>query len=150
MPDPDKPNKDVWLKRIKDIVGDHDEDVFLVGHSLGVPAILRYLEQLSLGQKVGGVVLVSGVIKSLEEERYKILDNFFVGGFDFGYIAEKSKNFSVIHGDNDMVVPFSHAEELSQNLNCKLISIPNGQHLNGSAGFHELPEALEALKEMIK
>lgn len=57
---------------------------------------------------------------------------------------------TVIHGDNDPNVPVSDAEEITKQLNGKLILIPNGKHLNGSAGFTELPEALSALTEIMK
>jgi predicted alpha/beta hydrolase family esterase len=56
----------------------------------------------------------------------------------------------VIHGDNDPLVPISDAEKTSKELNGELIIIPNGKHLNGSAGFTELPEALSAVLEIIK
>ena len=54
---------------------------------------------------------------------------------------------SVIHGDNDPYVPVSDAYEISKELQGQgeLIIIPNGKHLNGSAGYVELPELLEII-----
>jgi predicted alpha/beta hydrolase family esterase len=79
-----------------------------------------------------------------------ILEHFINTSFDFEHIKKVCKNFVVIHGDNDDKVPFSHAEELSKNLNCKLVSVPNGGHLGGSDGWRQLPQALEAINEMMK
>ena len=71
---------------------------------------------------------------------------------DFNWEVMKNKvdHVAVIHGDNDPNVPVSDAEEIARQLDGKLILIPNGKHLNGSAGFTELPEALSVLSEMIK
>ncbi|KKP83095.1 MAG: hypothetical protein UR85_C0008G0028 [Candidatus Nomurabacteria bacterium GW2011_GWF2_35_66] len=38
----------------------------------------------------------------------------------------------------------------SNELNGELIIIPNGKHLNGSAGYTQLPEALLAVLKIIK
>lgn len=155
MPDPYNPKKEAWVQAISNAVNTFTEDeIVLVGHSLGVPAILRYLETRKENQKIGGAVLISGPCSLLDidnkESKLRRIDNFLDTPFNFEDIKQKSKNFVVIHGDNDPKVPFSHAEELSKNLNCKLISIPNGKHLGNSDGCHELPEALEGINEMLK
>ncbi|KKP94275.1 MAG: hypothetical protein US00_C0003G0199 [Candidatus Nomurabacteria bacterium GW2011_GWF2_36_126] len=38
----------------------------------------------------------------------------------------------------------------SNELNGELIIIPNGKHLNGSAGYTQLPEALLAVLKIMK
>ncbi len=148
MPAPDKPEKGEWVKTIKEAVGVPNEEIFLVGHSLGVPAILRYLETLNENQKICGVVLVSGPVHLLTEVKHREIDNFIDKPFNFEYIKKVCKKFVVIHGNDDKKVPFDHAVELSKNLECDLISIPNGGHLNGSAGWYELPQLLESLEKM--
>ena len=150
MPTPDLPVKEEWIETIKNSVKDKTDEVYLIGHSLGVPAILRYLEILPVGLKIGGAVLVSGPIFEIKREKYERVDNFIRGSFDFNKIKNSCNHFTVIHGDNDPNVPVSDAEYLSKNLSCNLILIPNGYHLNGSAGFYQLPEALTSLLKMIK
>ena len=150
MPTPDSPIKDEWVKTIKDVVETPNEEIFLVGHSLGVLAILNYLETLNKNNKIGGAVLASGPISKIEEEGYEQVNSFRNEAFDFDHIKNVCKNFVVIHGDNDTNVPFSDAVELSNKLSCELISISNGGHLNGSDGFYKLPQALESLLKMIK
>lgn len=154
MPNPDNPQKDEWIKTISDAVGDANEEIFLVGHSLGVPAILRYLETLSESKKIGGAILVSGPFKIINPEnitsKLRKIDNFLDIPFDFEHMKKVCQKFTVIHGDNDEEVPFEHAINISENLNCVLVSVPNGGHLNGSAGWNELPQALKVLEEMMK
>lgn len=153
MPTPDKPKKDEWVKKITEEIGNPNEEIFLVGHSLGVPAVLRYLETLNKNQKIGGAVLVSGLIHILKEDKedkYRAIDHFVDTPFNFKHIKSVCKNFVVIHGDDDATVPFEHAIELSKNLSCELISIPGGKHLSRSSGWYKLPKALESLEKMIK
>ena len=150
MPMAGGPKKNEWVKEITRMVGEPSGDVIIVGHSLGVPAILRYLESLPLNFQIGGAVLVSGPIHIFREERYQAINHFMEGSFNFEHIKQVCKKFSIIHGDNDSTVPFEQATELSKNLGCDLISIPNGEHLSGSSGWYELPDALRALNEIVK
>lgn len=149
MPMADEPKKDEWVKEMQRVIGTPNENIFLVGHSLGVPAILRYLESLPTDSVIGGVVLVSGPIHPLYTERHASIAHFMSEPFDFVHIQKVCKQFAVIHGDNDEVVTFDHAAELAQQLGCSAVSIPGGGHLNGSSGWYELPEALEALNKMM-
>jgi hypothetical protein len=151
MPKPDVPSKESWVKTISIAVENPNEEIFLVGHSLGVPAILGYLETLALGLKIGGVVLVSGIIHVVSDrDKPSLINHFFDKDFNYEKIKNICSNFVVIHGDDDQNVPFSQAIELSQNLSCELVPVPDGKHLNGSAGFYQLPELLESLLKMIK
>ena len=154
MPDPDYPEKSKWVNEIKHAVPEINEEIFLIGHSLGVPAILRYLEDVPEGVKIGGAVLISGPcsIIRLEDIESKIrrIDNFFDKDFNFKKIKESCKNFLIIHGENDDRVPLEHAKIISENLDCDLVIVPNGGHLNGSNGWKELPQALEGLLNMFK
>jgi predicted alpha/beta hydrolase family esterase len=77
------------------------------------------------------------------------LKTFFAGGFKLDIIKKKAKSFVVIHGTNDPMVHFSHAEFLTEKLDAKLIPIKNGGHLNGSSGWRELPQALQSILEMV-
>lgn len=147
MPIPEQPIKEEWIQEIARAVGTPDKNVFLVGHSLGVPAILQYVQSLPAGSEIGGAVLVSGPMREPDPIHYAAIVPFFDPAFDFERIKKVCSNFVVIHGVDDPVVPFSDAEELNQALSCKLVSIPNGGHLNGSSGWYELPAALEALHD---
>ncbi len=149
MPEPNNPNVDEWVKTISMAVGNPDEDIFLVGHSLGVPAILRYLETLSLDTKIGGAFLASGPLRIIPKENFEPVNNFLKPSFNFPYIRDVCNKFIVLHGDNDSVVPFKDAEDLSFDLNCGLISVPEGKHLSGDEGFFEFPLLLKAIEKII-
>src|SRR5579864_5467326 len=60
FPETDSPKLSLWLPKLKEVVGKPDQELFLVGHSAGAITILRYLETLTGGERVGGVILVAG------------------------------------------------------------------------------------------
>jgi predicted alpha/beta hydrolase family esterase len=145
MPNPANPICDEWINEVARHVERNQEDqIYLVGHSLGVPTILRYLEQTG-ANNIQGAVLVSG---PSEKNNNRKIDSFLDKSFDFGVIKSKAKQFSIIHGDNDPNVPLSNAEFLSDKLEGNLILVPNGGHLNGSSGWLSLPPVLEVLQKM--
>lgn len=153
MPDSDYPEKSKWVNEINHAVPKINEEIFLVGHSLGVPAVLRYLENVPGGRKIGGAILVSGPCSVIRPEdkdsKIRRTDNFLDKDFDFKKIKESCANFLVIHGEDDDRVPLQHAKIISKKLNCELVTIPNGGHLNGSNGWKELPQALNGLLNML-
>lgn len=146
MPRPEAPIVSEWVEEInRQVEFNPNDDIYLVGHSLGVPAIFKYLESKN-AKKIKGAVLVSGPV---EAEAHEPIVQFLEGGFDFEKIKSKSDKFVVIHGDNDPLVPLSEAETISEKLDCELVIIENGKHLNGSAGWNELPQCLEVLKKIM-
>lgn len=143
MPTPDKPSEKDWVSEISRVVlRNLNDEIILVGHSLGVVAVLRFLEKTNLKKKISKAILISGPI---EKTKNKYINDFFKKSFNFKKIKTKVNNFIIIHGDNDEVVPFSAAETLSKELDGKLIKVNKGGHLNGSSGWVELPQALEAI-----
>jgi len=146
MPSPTEPKCGDWVEEIQRHVDSSDgQDVFLVGHSLGVSAILRYLESRT-ANKISGMILVSG--PAFKNNNWKI-DSFLETGFDFELIKSRCSKVVVIHGDNDQNVPKTDAEYLSQCMNAELILIPNGGHLNGSSGWLTLPQCLDSLARIL-
>lgn len=144
MPDPAEPKQEEWVAEIaRHLERNAADELYVVGHSLGVPTVLRCVENFS--GRIAGAVFVSGRVEPTSEPR---LAPFFAPAFDFAKIKSRVAASVVIHGDDDPVVPFKNAEVLSKELGAELITIPHGKHLNGSAGFHALPQALEALKKM--
>jgi predicted alpha/beta hydrolase family esterase len=145
MPTPNDPVPSEWVAEIARVVErDSRDQIYLVGHSLGVPAILRFLETTN-ATNVKGAVLVSGPIyKNDKKKVYQFLEN----GFVFSKVKAAGNNFVVIHGDNDRNVSFEQGEYLAKELRAELIAIENGGHLNGSSGWLTLPQCLGALNKM--
>lgn len=148
MPDSQHPVCKKWIEEIsRNVERNEGDEIFLVGHSLGVPAILNYLTATK--HTIAGAVLVSGRYEK-DGSPLPGADSFFEIPLDFQKIKLVCNNFCVIHGDNDSLVPFENAQKLSKVLNCELITVKDGGHLNGSAGWIELPQCLEVLQKMIQ
>ncbi len=146
MPTPDEPVCKEWVEEIaRHVERNKSDEIYLVGHSLGVPAILRYLENKQDGY-IAGAVLVSGPSEKTDNRK---LDSFLDKPFDFKTIKSRCKLFSIIHGDNDPKVPLEHAKNLSSELGGELVIVKNGGHLNSEAGWDTLPQCLEALNSMM-
>lgn len=145
MPTPGKPMCIEWAEEIKRHVERSKRDqIYLVGHSLGVPAILRYLESEN-AKKIQGAVFVSSPVFKTKKRK---VANFLKEPFDFTAIKRHCAKFSVIHGDNNRSVSVEQGEFLANALGVELVLIKNGGHLNGSSGWNSLPRALNALVEM--
>jgi len=147
MPNSDNPILNEWLEEIDRYVERHkDDEVFLVGHSLGGLAILRYMERYSC-KNIKGVILVSTPCNFYEEDKTKNIFTFFKDKINWNLLKSKNLKIAVIQGDDDSVVPIADGEEIARKLDGDLVIIPNGKHLNGSAGFLKLPECLEKLMD---
>lgn len=147
MPDPELPICKDWVDEIsKTVLANKNDNLFLIGHSLGVPAILRYLENDN-AKNIAGSVLVSG---PSEKNKNAKIDSFLEKSFDFPKIKTKCTRFKIIHGDNDPNVPLEDAKFLANELNAELAIVPNGGHLNGSSGWNSLPICLEFLLKMLQ
>ena len=146
MPTPNSPLPEEWVEEIRRCVETSPRDqIYLVGHSLGSPAILRFLETTK-AKNIKGIVLVSSPVYKTKKKK---VAEFLKKPFDFKLIKSKVKSILVIHGDNDPAVSVEQGMFLAKELKGKLVLIENGEHLNGSAGWYKLPEALEGIIEMI-
>jgi hypothetical protein len=146
FPETEAPKLDKWLPKLKEEAESPDEDLYLIGHSVGCITILRYLESLDEGEKVGGVVLVAGFTNDLGMEELK---NFFTTDIDFEKIKSKANKFVAIHSDDDPYVPLEHGDIFRDKLSAELIIKPNSKHFSGPVDNEEscieLPEVVESV-----
>src|SRR4051812_15651866 len=92
MPTPATPQKEEWLSEIKHAVGTPNDKTILVGHSLGVSAILQYLQTLPEGQTIGGAVLVSGPFRNGTGAEAPLEESFFHPEWNFTKIKNACKH----------------------------------------------------------
>lgn len=136
MPNTNHPNYKEWLDFLQEIIKNPGENTYLVGHSLGVIAILRYLESLSEGLKISGAILVAGFPEPIG---FKELDSFFQTPLNYEKVKKSAKMIVAIHSDNDPYVPIENGYLLRDKLDAELIIIPNAKHLNEGDGYFRLP-----------
>ncbi len=144
MPTPATPKQEEWVAEIARAVDRHVAGtVYLVGHSLGVAAILDYLQSEN-ARAVAGAVLVSGKTHPSEN----LATAGFYQAFDFEKIKNQCKSFVIIHATNDDMVPYEEGVLLARELGVELVTLQDGKHLTGSQGVFALPAALEGLQRL--
>lgn len=151
FPVTDAPNLAKWLPVLKEVVGTPDEDTYFIGHSVGCITILRYLESLAPGQKIGGVVLVAGYTDDIGFEELK---NFFTTPILFEQIKKRAKHFVAIHSDDDPYVALKYGDILKEKLGAELIVKHGMKHFSGAVDEEdscvELPDVVESILKISK
>lgn len=146
MPETHSPKLSLWLPKLVEVAGTPDEQLFLIGHSAGCITILRYLEQLSDSQKVGGVVLVAGFTDNLG---YDELTNLVEAPVDYRKIKSKSNYFVAINSDDDPFVPVKHGYIFEEKLGARLIIKHGMGHFSGTADDTKSVTSLPDVSQVI-
>ena len=148
MPNTKTPKLNDWLKHLKKIVGIPNEQLILIGHSLGVITILRYLEDLK-NEKIKGAILISGFSYNLEYQGYNNeLLNFFQKAVNFKKVKKHCKKFIILHSTHDPYVPIKHAYLLKEKLNAVVIIKKGTSHFSGDEGLTKLPTLLKLIEKI--
>lgn len=147
MPNTEAPVFNEWLQYLSEVVGEPDKDTILVGHSLGCPTILRYLESLDNGHRIGGVVLVAGFAEPLPT--LPELDDFTVGPWDDRKIMEAVDKMILVSSDNDDKVPFYMAENMQKRFGAELRVLHRAGHINEKSGHFRVPEVLDEIIKIL-
>ena len=150
MPHPNHPKQKEWVEIIRREVKIPDEQTFLVGHSLGCIAILRYLETLKNAEKIGGSVFVAGFSNDLN---IPFLTPFFETPVNWESAKNHCKHFTAIYSDNDDWVRAREADIFKEKLGAETILRKGMKHFSTEDEVEEslkLPSALTALLKMAK
>jgi hypothetical protein len=152
IPDPDEPKIETWVPFLSQLVGVADANTFFVGHSIGCQTILRYLETLPEGAKIGGAVFVAGWynLRNLETEEEKQIAGPWVNTPRNDEKIRRTVNKAVaIFSDNDPFVLPENQESWRTKVGAKIILENDKGHFSGSDGINKLPSALESVLSMI-
>ena len=151
MPHPDEPTIKDWVNHLKSITGKADKNTFFIGHSIGAPTILRYLETLPKDTRAGGVLFIAGwfELTGLETKaEQEIARPWFETPIDFEKVKQHTTNFTAIFSDNDPFVPLKNKALFEKLLNAKTIVEHNQGHFDPASNVKKLPAVLKAFLEM--
>jgi|SRR3990172_1605573 len=110
MPNTDAPEIVRWINHLAKFVGTEDENI-LIGHSMGVQAVLRYIEKSPADIKIKGAVLVAGFVTSLSDEITKnpqdlqIAKPWLETPINLDKVRAKTGKIISIVSDNDPYIP---------------------------------------------
>jgi uncharacterized protein len=153
MPDTLHPKIGEWVSKLSEEIGTPDKDTYLVGHSMGCQTILRYLEALPAGKKIGGALLVAGFVTlidgSVTPGKEGIIEPWLEKKIALGKAREHCNSFVSIFSDNDPYVGLDNVKTFEDELGSKVMIIPRAGHLGSEDGYKELHMALNELLKMM-
>lgn len=147
MPTPESPHVDAWFEKLHSKIGTPNNQTFIIAHSLGCIALLRYLESLQESFSLGGMILVSPFDKPLEI--FPHLNAFVDVTPNYAKITRSVLQKYTVFSDNDMYIPASISKNVGINLDSALYEIPRGGHFLGIEGFETFPELYEIFRQMM-
>ncbi len=143
FPTPEGQSLQNWLRDFEQYKKHLGSDTILIGHSLGVPFILKVLE---LGGKAKSAFLVAGFTGKLRDKRFLRINRSFVESeFNWKKIRESCQTFNVFHSDNDPYVPLENGAELAEKLGTEPIIVKGAGHFNEKAGYKKFPQLLNEI-----
>jgi len=150
LPHPEEPRIEPWVSKVRETVGIPDKDTYLIGHSMGCQAIIRFLEKLPEGVDIGGAVFVAGFLKQLtnlesDELVRDVVREWLSAPIDLKKVKSHLKKSIAIFSDNDPYVPVDNRAEFEEKLGSKIIIEHGKGHFSGSTGTVECPPALRAI-----
>ena len=158
MPQPKHPLIAEWVHFIDQLVGTPDAATFLIGHSLGCQAVLRYLEKIgATGGSVAKTVLVAGMFPlgmspteaAKATEGNAVLIPWFTNAVDPRVVKAAAGQCTVILSDHDPYINvLQAAETFRATLDPKIVIVRGGGHFNEDDRVMKLPEALSALRPL--
>jgi len=141
MPDPQKPHIEAWLDTLRETIGEIDEGTALVGHSLGVYVLLRYLNSCRQGEKLGKLILVAGFAGHERTAQGKRA----LPEVEFDHIKKFVSSIYCVYSDDDKVVPPEWSEQLGIALGAQNVVDGGKGHFAGLRGC----DTLESVYELI-
>ena len=149
MPNTDAPKIEEWVPFLNEIVKEANENLYLVGHSMGCQAILRYMAALDKSKKIGGVAFVAGFVtikwEALDNSGKEIMKPWVETPINWNAVNSHSAKFVCIYSDDDPYVPVDDASVFEQKLGAKTVLSPGRGHFSEKNDITQLPELLNEL-----
>ena len=148
LPNPNHPIPEEWSKILRQ---NFPENGVIVGHSLGVPAVLDLIQKVS--KKIDTLVLIAPVNPRQNwdnlKEKFPHADwdacrKFAEINFDWEKIKSLTNKIIIYYSNNDKFISASSVEYYKKNLPKATFKFcPGAGHFNASANILEFPELFE-------
>jgi uncharacterized protein len=152
MPNPNKPEIDPWVDKLRAAVGRPDSETVLIGHSIGCRTIMFYLASLPDHIRICGTIFVAGWFKlqNLEgPESYAIAKPWGEKEVNLDKVRSRGGRMTAFLSDNDPFVDLkTNGEMFKQNLGAELIIEKGKGHYTSDEGVLEMPKIREIIENM--
>lgn len=145
MPNTSKPKISAWTAHLKSIIGNIDENTYLVGHSIGCQTIMRFLEKEN--KRITKAVFVAGWFKldNLENEEVEsIASPWLENNINYEKVKSNIDKLTVFLSSND---PYNCVKEnksiFEKELGAKVIILDNKGHFTSDDGVSQLRDVLK-------
>ncbi|HOX60778.1 MAG TPA: leucine--tRNA ligase [Candidatus Magasanikbacteria bacterium] len=158
MVDSETPKLSEWVKQLTNLGVTKDDDLYVVGHSLGAVAACQYILENRLHVKKLILVGPTGnsqgeenwknlLSAGCEEEGLKCIKDFNEANTDLSKLVNLADERVIYISDNDPFIPMSVMDDYS-GIDARVNVLKNRGHFNESAGIRELPEILSEFPEV--
>ena len=141
LPDAENPDEQAWNEALLEEVKQVNDEVIVIGHSLGGAMALRFLEAVEARSTPKACLLIS-TPWMIRSEKFR---GFFMSELDFEVLMWKVSRFAILHSREDDVIPFDHAEKYEKVLHAKLFAVDGAGHFQGES----YPEMLKVIDELV-
>ncbi len=153
MPNTNAPKIEEWVPFLGIAAANADENTYFVGHSIGCQTVVRYLEGLPEGKKVGGAVLVAGYKDILDQlstaAEKEIMMPWKEAPIDWDRAKSHAGQIVCIISDNDPYVPVNEAQKFGIALGAKIVMDNGRGHFSDDDDVTQLPGLLQELLSMM-
>ena len=163
LPHPETPDASAWASTIAERIGTSPDGLAglaIVTHSLGGLTALRAIERvIACGSPVNGdgrhlaaFIAVAPFAQQLPPTGEAELDHFlatglkgFLDGASPGELRPLLGPTTVIHSDNDPLVPRAASRRFATAISADVVTVPGAGHFLASDGVTSLPQIVRAL-----
>ena len=145
---PKMPNKEnakyaewkIWFVKLIPFLND---DVTLIGHSLGGLFLIKYLSESIFSKKIKALILVAAPFNGKNNKHNRNTDFFF--NDDFAKITKQVNKIFLFHSTDDQVVPFADFETYKEKLpDAVTMPLDNQGHFNNE----KFPELIKVIRTL--
>ncbi len=108
MPESDEPKISLWVNKLTQILNVTNEEIILVGHSIGCQSILRTLSEIDVKSNIKKIILVAPWwFLTIGESEEIVAKPWYEQNIDFSKIENNYEDITCFFSDNDPVVPLN-------------------------------------------
>jgi predicted alpha/beta hydrolase family esterase len=134
------------------LIGKVDNDTYIIGHSLGCMAVIRYMERLPAGARIRGAMIVGGRVETpkkmpdMDPDDREVLIKWIGTPIDWKKVLSHTDNFTGVFSDDDPITPKGESERFKKIVGGRVIMKHAMGHFEEET-TETLPDVLDAVLE---
>ncbi len=141
MPHPEKPSYDAWKRQLERQLDIIDDEIILLGHSLGGSVLLKYFSEMPYQKPISGLFIIASPFwgeKNWKLDEYTLKENFAAHLISIPQIF-------LYHSSDDPIVPYEHTYRYAKSLPRATVTIVDHYGHNFEPPF---PKLIRDIKEL--